>query len=104
MAKLNAFFLSSAASRLFLSLADQSASQVVQHCNIHRKNTTKKAVYAKYSTMNVQEKDQFPWKLHRLLSDVEESNQEHIVSWLPCGVSCFTNIFFNRWYRLGGSL
>jgi hypothetical protein len=27
----------------------------------------------------------FPWKLHRLLEDVEKQGKTHAVSWLPCG-------------------
>jgi hypothetical protein len=27
----------------------------------------------------------FPWKLHRLLEDVEKDGNAHIVSWLPDG-------------------
>ena len=30
---------------------------------------------------------QFPWKLHQLLSDAEENNDEHILSWLPGGMA-----------------
>ncbi len=34
---------------------------------------------------NKQIKLPFPWKLHRLLEDVEKDGNAHIVSWLPDG-------------------